>query len=197
MKPEKKKRFCASHVRSSAAVISLAIHAVLIVVAPAFGAVVYIDAAPGNTTLETSGALAEGVNFTKSGSAGSASDGLWHERTRATVNGGSIWTAQAALSSTEAPERLVTQFVLPGEGTYTIFGYQWINADGGGTWDCGFQLGSGSNVAYTKNNATDISATSGHFTTAVLLISGGTASYPIPSYQVRLSSAAALNPPSA
>jgi hypothetical protein len=129
MKPEKKKRFCASHVRSSAAVISLAIHAVLIVVAPAFGAVVYIDAAPGNTTLETSGALAEGVNFTKSGSAGSASDGLWHERTRATVNGG-------------------------------------------GAWDCGFQLGTGSNVEFTKTNSDNLSATTGHFTTTVKVNDG-------------------------
>jgi hypothetical protein len=142
------------------------------VVAPSFGAVVYIDAAPGNTTLETSGALVEGVNFTKSGSAGSASDGLWHERTRATVNGGSIWTAQAANPSTEMPKRLVTQFTLPAAGTYTICGYAWNNVDGGGAWDCGFQLGSGSNVAYTKSNATDISATSGHFTTAVLALDG-------------------------
>jgi hypothetical protein len=66
----------------------------------------------------------------------------------------------------------VTQFVLPGEGTYNIYGYEWINDDGGGAWDCGFQLGSGSNVAYDKSNTTDIAGTSGHFTTAVLVNDG-------------------------
>ena len=135
-----------------------------------FGSIVYVDADTANSTLETSGALSLGVNYTASTGAGLGTDDLWHERTLASVNGGSAWTAQAG--GAETPERLVTQITLPEAGTYNIFGYQWINSAGTGGWDCGFQLGSGSNVAYDKNNTTDIAGTSGHFTTAVLVGSG-------------------------
>ena len=135
------------------------------------GPIVYLDATMNNSTLETSGALVLGDNYTQSGGQGSGSDTLWHERTRA-VNGGTMWTAQAGVGTTETPERIVTQFTLTEAGMYNIYGYLWNGAGGTGLWDCGFQLGSGSNVKYTKANTMNLIATSGHFTTAVIVDDG-------------------------
>ncbi len=131
--------------------------------------ITYIDAdntpATGNTVLDGEG------SFGPDSSTTAVADGLWSVRTRPNVNGGGILHTNA---TENASPRLATTFTLPGPGLYTIYGYFWNNLSGAGVWDASFRLGSvRPNVIHTKANATNLSTTSGHFTSPTIAVDDG------------------------
>lgn len=124
-------------------------------------AVVYVDADYGtNTALDGAGTFNAGD--TDQGNV----DDQWSERTFGAANGGSVLVAAG---TEDATPRLVTTFTLPGEGQYNIYGYYYTI----GSWDASFTLGSGSATTYTNSNGTNLAATTGHFTEAVVVNAGG------------------------
>lgn len=127
-------------------------------------AIVYVDADYGtNTALDGAG------TFNASNTGQGIVDNQWSERAFVSVNGGSVLVAAGTENATP---RLVTIFTLPGAGQYNIYGYYHINNSGAGDWDASFALGSGSATSYTDSNGTNLAATIGHFTEAVVVDAG-------------------------
>lgn len=128
--------------------------------------VYYIDAdintGTGNTVLDGAGSFGPTTTTTV------ANDGMWSIRTWPVNGAGVLATNQKE----DATPRLATTYTLPLAGTYNIYGYFWNNQSGDGVWDVSFQLGSGSATTYSKGNATNLAATSGHFTTGVVVDDG-------------------------
>lgn len=118
-------------------------------------AVANVSGTDGNTTVN--GALvstAAGGNATTSttGQTGAQmTDGLWHLRQRATVNGGVVWETDVPNQEDTSP--LVMTITLT-PGTYDLYGLFWNNYNNRGVWDILFRVGAtGDFVRFDHNNA--------------------------------------------
>ena len=122
------------------------------------GAIVFVDADLSNTTVNGE-SLDNGVNYVDGSN--SITDNLWGTRPRSSVNGGFIWTTDAASGSiyAETTEPLVTTMTINGPaGQYRVFGMFYISQQGASEWDCAFSLDGTTYVNYTKDNATQAQA---------------------------------------
>ncbi len=107
-----------------------------------WGAITYIDAELGNTTVDGE-ALAAGVNYSTSYS---TLEGLWGWRTNRTdVNGGGIWVTDGGAGSGEVDREetapLKIDITLPETGVYDLYAVIMNNNGGSGHWDVGARIG--------------------------------------------------------
>lgn len=122
------------------------------------GTIHFVDADVTNTTVDGE-PLVNGTNYADGSN--SITDNLWGTRTRSSVNGGMIWTTDAASSGiyAENTELLVTTMTINGPaGDYRVFGMFYISQQGTSEWDCAFSMDGETHVNYTKDNATQAQA---------------------------------------
>ena len=127
---------------------------ITVLVSVSYAAITFVDADLDNTTINGE-LLNDGVNY-KYGS-NSITDNFWGTRSRASVNGGYIWTTDAPSDGVyaETTEPLVTTITIDAPaGEYRVFGMFYISMQGTGLWDCAFSLDGSNYINYTKDNST-------------------------------------------
>lgn len=139
------------------------------------GAIIYVDAELGNTTIDGDPLAAE-VNYSTNYS---AIEGLWGWRTNRTdVNGGGIWVTDGGAVGgvvdleTTAPLRI--DITLPEAGVYDLYAVIMNNESGNGRWDVGVRIGdSGFFTTFNKNSNEMTQAFSTDFEGTVKVSGGG------------------------
>ncbi len=135
-------------------VLAVALVSGFFLLSTAMGAITYIDAELGNTTVNGE-ALSKGVNYSTSYA---DIDNLWGWRTNRTdVNGAGVWVSDGgsdgSVSDRENTEPLKINISLPQPGIYKLYAIIMNNNSGSGHWDVAARIGdSGYFSSYNKYN---------------------------------------------
>ena len=138
------------------------------------GAITYVDAELGNTTVNGVPLAAE-VNYSTNYS---ASEGLWGWRTNRTdVNGAGIWVcdggSDGSVADKEDTEPLKVNITLPQSGIYDLYAVIMNNNSGSGHWDVAARIGDlGYFTSYNKYTVGVTQALASDFSGSVK-VSGG------------------------
>ncbi len=136
----------------------------------AVGAITYVDAEPGNTTLNGDPLVLE-VNYSLDYV--NVTDNLWGWRTNRTdVNGAGIWVTDGGGDhgdlDRESTAPLKIDIILPDVGIYDLYAVIMNNNTGTGYWDVAARIGdTGEFTNYNKNSAAMTLAVAADFDSAV------------------------------
>ena len=147
----------------------------VVLIGSTMGAITYVDAEPGNTTVNGEPLVAEvncSINY-------AASEGLWGWRNNLTnVNGLGIWVtdggAFGGVVDGEDTAPLKIDITLPSAGIYNLYAVIMNNNSGAGRWDVAARIGdSGYFTSYNKYSDAVTQAFASDFVGSVKVSGGG------------------------
>ncbi len=142
----------------------------------AVGAITYVDAEPGNTTLNGDPLVLE-VNYSLDYA--NITDNLWGWRTNRTdVNGEGVWVTDGGGDhgdlDRESTAPLKIDIILPDVGIYDLYAVIMNNENGGGRWDVAARIGDvGEFTQYNRDSEEMTQALATDFEGTVKVSGGG------------------------